>query len=998
MASAVEEIRQGQEENYLLPFFWQHGAEEPVLRELMGKIQESGIREVCVESRPHPDFCGPGWWKDMDIILEEAQRRNMRVWVLDDVNFPSGHAGGLIARKYPQHRRRVLDYVAIDALGPDEHASFLIDSLLRHPETDWLEAVVAGRRTDYGAEWEHARTDVTDLVDLTDYVKDGRVYWPVPDGLYSVIVVYSRLVDGGSALLNPISREAVACQIEGCYQPHYEHYGHLFGGVFAGFFSDEPQFACGGWSALPGKDIPLPWSDELREALRGRLGEDYRRLLPALWLGGRPGGDSASAPAPDGDPAGGANSAPGDESAAGVAGPAPGDESATGVAGPAPGDKPAVVGARPASDSSREGQIISYAYMDEASRLFSECFCQTISDWCHAHGVEYIGHVVEDNNSHSRLGPGAGHFFRAQKGQDMAGADIVMHQIHPGYAGISRHWHSAHSLTDGEFFHYGLIKLASSLAHIDPSKKGRALCENFGAYGWMEGIRLMKWLADHCLVRGINRFTPHAFTDSPFPEWDSPPHFYAQGNNPQYRFMGHLFRYMNRMCHLLDGGVHVASVLVLYQADAEWWGAGMLSQRPMRRLMQRQIDLDVVPCDAFRDGSHARDGCIRFGQERYGALVIPGAEALPGYFLERLGEIARADVPIYFVGKKPSWTTAGEAVTEPPGEKVSLEELADRILEAWLADVEVAPVCPNLRVYHYHKEEEHFFLLFNEEKRNSLDFCIKLPVNGPVFRFDVMNNRLFRQDSYQGCISLSLESGESVLLMTVCGSPSAYPKEPQPAEADESTGVDGAVRVDEPVGTDGVDGAYLSAGLDEDDGADESAGADGTVRAWETEAGEPFLDGTRQRLSLRWRISLANVRDYPKAVLYKDGAALFDINGPEELPSFSGTVRYEADFEADFGNGCEGGSRAADSVRTQIRLSEVYEIAEVWLNGEYAGYALGAPYRFDVTGLLRPGTNHLMIEVTNTLAKQVADYSSAIVPQEPGGLLADPELIYYKSL
>ena len=101
MASAVEEIRQGREGSYLLPFFWQHGAEEPVLRELMGKIQEANIREVCVESRPHPDFGGPGWWRDLDIILEEAQRRNMRVWVLDDVSFPSGHAGGLIARKYP---------------------------------------------------------------------------------------------------------------------------------------------------------------------------------------------------------------------------------------------------------------------------------------------------------------------------------------------------------------------------------------------------------------------------------------------------------------------------------------------------------------------------------------------------------------------------------------------------------------------------------------------------------------------------------------------------------------------------------------------------------------------------------------------------------------------------------------------------------------------------------------------------------------------------------
>ncbi len=882
MASAVEEICQGREGSYLLPFFWQHGAEEPVLRELMGKIQEANVREICVESRPHPDFCGPGWWRDLDIILEEAQRRDMRVWVLDDRNFPSGYAGGLIADKYPQHRRRVLDYVAIDALGSDRHASFLIDALLRHPETDRLEAVVAARRLDSGAQWENARTDVTDLIDLTSGVKDGRLYWPVPEGLYSVIVVYSHLVEG-ARLLNPISREAVACQIEGCYQPHYEHYGHLFGGVFAGFFSDEPQFACGGWNCLPGEDIPLPWSDELREALRERLGEDYRRLLPALWLDG----GSADSSAPGG---------------------------------------------------SQEERIIRYAYMDEASRLFSECFGQTISDWCHAHGVEYIGHYVEDNNSHSRLGPGAGHFFRAQKGQDMAGADIVMHQIHPGYACISRHWHSAHSLTDGEFFHYGLIKLASSLAHIDPSKKGRALCENFGAYGWMEGIRLMKWLADHCLVRGINRFTPHAFTDSPFPEWDGPPHFYAQGNNPQYRFMGRLFRYMNRMCHLLDGGVHIASVLVLYQAEAEWWGAGMLSQRPMRQLMQRQIDLDVAPCDIFRDGCHAQDGCIRLGQERYGALVIPGAEALPGYFLSRIAEIARAGVPVYYVGRKPSRTAAGEAIPEPPGETVSLEELADRILESGLADVQVAPVCPNLRVYHYRKGEEHFFFLFNEEKRDRLDFRIKLPVSGPVVRFDVMDNRLSRLESIEGQASLSLEAGESALLVAVRG----------------------------------------------------SAGA---VGAWETEVEEPFRDGRRQTLSLGWRISLADARTYPKADFYKADARLLDINGADELPSFSGTVRYEADFETDFQDGGPHSSQAG-SVRAQIRLSQVYEIAEVWLNGEYVGYALGAPYRFDVSGLLRPGRNHLVIEVTNTLAKQVGDYCSAIVPQEPGGLLADPELIY----
>ena len=63
---------------------------------MMGAVYSSGIRAVCVESRPHPDFAGPGWWRDMDIIMDEARKRNMRVWVLDDAHFPSGYCNGLV--------------------------------------------------------------------------------------------------------------------------------------------------------------------------------------------------------------------------------------------------------------------------------------------------------------------------------------------------------------------------------------------------------------------------------------------------------------------------------------------------------------------------------------------------------------------------------------------------------------------------------------------------------------------------------------------------------------------------------------------------------------------------------------------------------------------------------------------------------------------------------------------------------------------------------------
>ncbi|MCK7509154.1 MAG: hypothetical protein MZV70_37355 [Desulfobacterales bacterium] len=55
---------------------------------------------------------------------------------------------------------------------------------------------------------------------------------------------------------------------------------------------------------------------------------------------------------------------------------------------------------------------------------------------------------------------------------------------------------------DARFFAWGIAKLASSAAHLDPLKNGATACEIFGAYGWRLGLRMMKWLTDHACVRG----------------------------------------------------------------------------------------------------------------------------------------------------------------------------------------------------------------------------------------------------------------------------------------------------------------------------------------------------------------------------------------------------------------------------------------------------------------------------------------------------------------
>lgn len=65
---------------------------------------------------------------------------------------------------------------------------------------------------------------------------------------------------------------------------------------------------------------------------------------------------------------------------------------------------------------------------------------------------------------------------------------------------------------------------------------------------------------------------------------------------------------------------------------------------------------------------------------------------------------------------------------------------------------------------------------------------------------------------------------------------------------------------------------------------------------------------------------------------------------------------------------------------------------ELWINNLHAGTRICPPYRFDVTSFLQKGSNKVVVEVTNTLVKQVRDRFSIFRQQEPSGLLGPVEL------
>jgi hypothetical protein len=89
------------------------------------------------------------------------------------------------------------------------------------------------------------------------------------------------------------------------------------------------------------------------------------------------------------------------------------------------------------------------------------------------------------------------------------------------------------------------------------------------------------------------------------------------------------------------------------------------------------------------------------------------------------------------------------------------------------------------------------------------------------------------------------------------------------------------------------------------------------------------------------------------------------------LATYSGVGVYRQDL-----------SLTAEEVgrRTELDLGQVNVSAEVLLNGRSAGIRVAAPFRFDLTGLLRLGENALEVRVANTLAPH---YTITFWPNSP---------------
>jgi hypothetical protein len=274
-------------------------------------------------------YLTPEYFAFFKKFAEEAKKRDMKVWIVDDIGYPSGFAGGRFTTEKPELRMQALSIAQRLPVKAGETLNQAVG-----PNT------VAAIATN--AAGEHTPIAIA----------NGNINWTAPAGSdWTVLVVEhvfrtsptrsdanpTHAKDASNSLEDYMDPAATAAYLEYTHNGYYKAMPELFGTTILGFRGDEPDYSIAG----------LPWTPAFFDRFQKEKGYDIRPYLAALLTSQGGGGR------------------------------------------PRPGQPPAP----PAPKLSDADIRAKGDYYDVFSMMFRDGFFKPQGIWCAAHGVEYQVHL-----------------------------------------------------------------------------------------------------------------------------------------------------------------------------------------------------------------------------------------------------------------------------------------------------------------------------------------------------------------------------------------------------------------------------------------------------------------------------------------------------------------------------------------------------------------------------------------------------------------------------
>ncbi|MDX9946439.1 MAG: glycosyl hydrolase [Bacteroidales bacterium] len=477
-----------------------------------------------------------------------------------------------------------------------------------------------------------------------------------------------------------------------------------------------------------------------------------------------------------------------------------------------------------------------------------------------------------------------------------------------------------------ELMYYQDVRGAASASHVYGKKLVAAEAFTGGGY---ESPNTLKKIGDYWFAQGINRFVFHTSAHQPL---DTKPGNTMVGTHINRNITwadqaGPFMKYLARNSFMLQQGKFVADLAFLLDEGAPstmpLWGTGLVPAPP------EGYDFDYINADVLLNRisvSEAGKLVLPDGMS-YSVLVLPNTEKMTLHVLKKINELVKAGATV--IGPRPQETPGYSGY---PGDNEVFRNLAD---ELWAdldgisrtnrlagkgrvfwgtpvslvleklgvePDVEYSkPLDSKINWIHRSARDADFYFIVNSSEK-------KLDTE---FRFRVAGMEAEIWDPITG-------------LITPCG----Y------KISDKSTIVPLSL---EP-------GKSLFAVFRKKAGSNEIPASGASY-------------GLLATLSGPWEVAFPAGMGAPEKAVFNNLES-WTTSENEGIMYFSGTAAYKKTFKIP-------GAWLKPGMKLFLDLGDVADMAEVFINGTNAGLIWTNPFRTEITGLVRKGTNVVEVRVTN---------------------------------
>jgi len=229
-------------------------------------------------------YLSPEHMDQVKFTVAELAKRNMRAWIQDESDYPSGFAGGYISERYPQLGMQdivadITVHVApgqtvtmpvpantLDIMAVESDASQAVKTVIPIP-------IPADMQLKYLVPAEGSTPNEPRMSWQVVFVR--HVYLSSPTRNFNR-ADGTRAKDGTYTLIDYLDPKATDAFLTTVHETYRAAVGDQFGKIVLGFFGDEPDYSSG-----------IPWTPTLLEQFKAQKGYDLAPYIPS-WFDHKP--------------------------------------------------------------------------------------------------------------------------------------------------------------------------------------------------------------------------------------------------------------------------------------------------------------------------------------------------------------------------------------------------------------------------------------------------------------------------------------------------------------------------------------------------------------------------------------------------------------------------------------------------------------------------------------------------------------------------------------